>query len=330
MNLCPTRRWRPMRRLLLLAAAACLTVPPVLADTFPSRPLRLIVPWPAGGGTDVVVRVFAKYLSERLAQNVVVENRPGANGMIGTEVTARATADGYTLGIASVETHAINPQVYRKVSYDAFRQFEPVGRIGAFPYALVIHAGVPADSIESFTAYAKKKGGALTYGSWGVGSSSQVAMEMYKSAAGVDLMHVPFTGAAPALAALASGQVDALMIPVSVAASYHQSGKARILAVAAAERLPEIPAIPTLKERGFDVVGGTWLVVVAPTGVPADRVEKLNHEMESVVHDRAFIGAMQRMSVVPAGGTPAELRKMMAAEYQRWGAAVKQANIRLD
>ncbi|MFJ1255416.1 Bug family tripartite tricarboxylate transporter substrate binding protein [Cupriavidus sp. CuC1] len=317
------------RRCLLLAATV-LVIPTAFADSFPSRPVRLVVPWPAGGGTDVVVRVFAKHLSERLGQNVVVENRPGANGMIGTELTSRATPDGYTLGIASVETHAINPQVYRKVSYDAFRQFEPVGRIGSFPYALVVGASVPADSVEAFTAYAKQAGGRMSYGSWGVGSSSQVAMEMYKAATGVDMMHVPFTGAAPALAALAAGQIDALMIPVSIAAPYHRSGKARILAVAAPERLPEVPRVPTLKERGIDVIGGTWLVVVAPAGVPSGLVEKLNSEIDKVVRDRPFVEAMQRMSVLPDGGTPGEIRKMLASEYQRWGVAIKKADIRLD
>ncbi|MGT2509208.1 Bug family tripartite tricarboxylate transporter substrate binding protein [Cupriavidus basilensis] len=164
----------------------------------------------------------------------------------------------------------------------------------------------------------------------GGGNSSQVAMEMYKAATGVDMMHVPFTGAAPALAALAAGQIDALMIPASIAAPYHQSGKARILAVAALERLTEVPRVPTLKERGIDVIGGTWLVVVAPAGVPTGLVGKLNLEIDKVVRDRQFVEAMQRMSVLPDSGAPEEIRKMLASEYQRWGVAIKKANIRLD
>ncbi|MGY2491764.1 Bug family tripartite tricarboxylate transporter substrate binding protein [Cupriavidus sp. CP313] len=229
-----------------------------------------------------------------------------------------------------METHAIGPQVYRKVAYDAMRQFDPVGNIGAFPYALVIRPGLPAKSVEAFVAYAKRPDAKLTYGSWGVGSSSQVTMEMVKSVAQIDMMHVPFTGAAPALAALAGGQIDALMIPVSVAASYHESGKARILAVAAPERLSEMPRIPTLRERGLNVVGGTWLVVAAPSGMAPVLANRLNAETERVVRDPRFLEAMQRLSVVPGGGSMDDVRRMMAAEYRRWGDAIRKADIRLD
>lgn len=191
---------------------------------YPTQPIKLVVPWPAGGGTDAVSRHVAYAMALQIKQQVVVDNRPGANGMLGTEAVSRAQPNGYTLGIASVETHAINPHVYKKMGYNVQKDFTPVAWVGQFPYAMAVRPGLEVRDIAGLVALAKAQPGKLSYASWGVGSSSQIAFEMFKQAAKIDVLHVPFQGAAPAITALASNQVDVLMVPLSVAMPQQQGG----------------------------------------------------------------------------------------------------------
>jgi len=223
------RRPSSARRLLAaIAATLCLAPVPALAQ-YPDKPIRLVVPWPAGGGTDVAARAVAAPLSERLKQPVVVDNRPGANGSIGTDVVARAPKDGYTLLMVTADTNAIGPHVYPKLPYDVRKDFDSVGMAGYFPYALVTSPNFSATTVADFVAYAKKNPGKITFASWGVGSSAHVGMEMLKQQAGIFMLHVPFQGAAPAVQAVAGSQVDAMVVPVAVAEPLARAGRLRML-----------------------------------------------------------------------------------------------------
>ena len=194
--------------LLMLAAASLYAPAFAQSKVFPDHAVKLIVPFTPGGNADVVARMVAQGMTEQLKQSVIVENRPGANAMIGAEAVARAPADGYTMLLATAESHAINPHIYKKINYDAIKDFAPVGVIGHFPFALVINPKLPAQNLAEFVAYAKNNKGKLNFASWGVGSTSQIAFEQFKQATGIDGVHVPFQGAAPAITAIAGGQVE--------------------------------------------------------------------------------------------------------------------------
>jgi tripartite-type tricarboxylate transporter receptor subunit TctC len=250
-----------------LASAAMLALP--AAADYPEKPVRLIVPWPVGGGSDVVARVVAQPMGERLKQPMVVENRPGANGAIGSEVVARAAKDGYALVWVTADTHAINPHVYPKLAYDPRRDFAAVGMAGYFPYALVVNPTFPASSVAEFVAEAKKRPGKVTFASWGVGGSAHVAMEMFKQQGGFDVLHVPFQGAAPAIQAVIGGQVDSMIVPISVADPHARGGRVKMLGLAASKRFSGTPDLKTMAEQGVPVNAGTWVGIMAPAGTRA-------------------------------------------------------------
>jgi len=300
------------------------------ADTYPDRPLKLIVPWPAGGGTDAVSRHVASAVSLQLKQQVLVDNRPGANGMIGTEAVARSQANGYTLGVATVETHAINPAVYKKIAYNAQKDFTPVAWVGQFPYALTVRPGLEVTDVAGLVALARKNPGKLSYASWGVGSSSQIAFEMLKQTAKVDLFHVPFQGAAPALTALAANQVDVLMVPLSVALPQRQGGRLKILGLAAPKRLPAAPDLPTLAEQGLAVEGGTWLALLGPAGLPAPVVSQVNRAVGAALETPELRETLIKLGVEPLGAEPAEVQRRIQSESVRWGAVINTAGVQLD
>ena len=294
------------------------------------RALRVVVPWNAGGGTDAVTRAIAAALAGPLQMPVIVENKPGANGMIGMEQVARAKADGWVVGVASVETHAVNPHVYKKVPYRPLQDFTPVGMMAEFPYALVTRPTLEAKDLGAFLAAARAKPGAMTFASWGVGSSSQIAFELLKQTAKVDLLHVPFTGAAPALQAVIAGQVDAVMVPLSIAEPQWRGGKARLLGLGSAQRAAITPDLPTLGEQGVPVVGGTWLAMVGPAGMPRDQVERINKALNVALATPELRAALDKLGVQARSGTPAELGKLLETELGRWGEVVRTANVRVD
>lgn len=298
--------------------------------TYPAQPIKLVVPWPAGGGTDAVSRHVAAAMALQIKQQVVVDNRPGANGMLGTEAVARAQPNGYTLGIASVETHAINPHVYKKVGYNAQKDFTPVAWVGQFPYAMAVRPGLEVRDIAGLVALAKAQPGKLSYASWGVGSSSQIAFEMFKQAAKIDVLHVPFQGAAPAITALASNQVDVLMVPLSVAMPQQQGGRLKLLGLASAKRLPAAPDLPTLTEQGFAVEGGTWLAVMGPAGLAPSVVEQVNRAVNAALETSELRATLTKLGVEPLTSTPAGVQARIDAESARWSAVIKNAGIQLD
>lgn len=297
---------------------------------YPAQPVKLVVPWPAGGGTDAVSRHVASAMALQIKQQVVVDNRPGANGMLGTEAVSRAQPNGYTLGIASVETHAINPHVYKKVGYNVQKDFTPVAWVGQFPYAMAVRPGLEVRDIAGLVALAKAQPGKLSYASWGVGSSSQIAFEMFKQAAKIDVLHVPFQGAAPAITALASNQVDVLMVPLSVAMPQQQGGRLKLLGLASAKRLPAAPDLPTLTEQGFSVEGGTWLAVMGPAGLAPSVVEQVNRAVNAALDTAELRATLTKLGVEPLTSTPAGVQARIDAESARWSAVIKNAGIQLD
>lgn len=297
---------------------------------YPAQPVKLVVPWPAGGGTDAVSRHVASAMALQIKQQVVVDNRPGANGMLGTEAVSRAQPNGYTLGIASVETHAINPHVYKKVGYNVQKDFTPVAWVGQFPYAMAVRPGLEVRDIAGLVALAKAQPGKLSYASWGVGSSSQIAFEMFKQAAKIDVLHVPFQGAAPAITALASNQVDVLMVPLSVAMPQQQGGRLKLLGLASAKRLPAAPDLPTLTEQGFSVEGGTWLAVMGPAGLAPSVVEQVNRAVNAALDTAELRATLTKLGVEPLTSAPAGVQARIDAESARWSAVIKNAGIQLD
>lgn len=300
---------------------------PAQPKGFPDHAVRLIVPFTPGGNADVVARMVAQGATEQLKQSVVVENRPGANAMIGAEAVARPPADGYTMLLATAESHAINPHIYKKVNYDAIKDFAPVGVIGHFPFALVINPTLPAQNLAEFIDYAKKNKGKLNFASWGIGSTSQIAFEQFKQTTGIDGVHVPFQGAAPAITAVAGGQVDAFMVPLTVAVPQAKSGRVRLLGVTTAQRVTTSPDIPTLSEQGVAVVSGGWHVLVVPKATPAEVVAQLNRALLATTAVPAMREGLLKAGIEPANTSPAEAEKMLLAEWQRWGKAARDASV---
>ncbi len=301
----------------------------VAQAAFPDRPIRLVVGYPPGGGTDVIARIFATQMTERLKQPVVIENRPGAAGMIGTEFVANAPADGYTMIFTASDTHSINPHVYPKIRYDARRDFVPVGLAGFLTMALVTNNSQPG-TLKEFVAAARAKAGAFNFASWGVGSSSQVAMEAFLAASGMKMTHVPFQGAAPALTAVLGSQVEAFMVPMTLAEPNFRAGKLKLIGVAAPQRVPWAKDIPTLAEQGIDSDGSIWLGVLAPAKVPAEAVNAVNKALNDVIADPSVSANLYKSGFIPKGGSAQEFGAYLQREYERMGTVIRNAGIKAD
>jgi tripartite-type tricarboxylate transporter receptor subunit TctC len=310
----------------LLGIASALAPLHAVAD-YPDKPVRLIVAYPAGGATDVIARAVAARLRDRLKQAVVVENRPGASGMIGTEAVAKAAPDGYTLVFAASDTHSINPHVYPTIRYDARRDFVPVALVGWLPFGLIVSPSLQATSVAQFIAQAKQNPGKVTFASWGVGSSGHVAMEMLRGESSVNLLHVPFQGAAPALTAVMGGQVDAMLVPMVLAESNHRSGKVRLLGVASPRRFAGVPDVPTFSEQGTPLLIRTFLGIMAPAKVAPETVARLNREANTVLEDPQLRELLIKNGVEAATATPQEFQSLLDSEYARWGKTVREGHI---
>ena len=321
-----------MRRIVLAMVTTAMLAAQAVAQpkAFPDHAVKLVVPFTAGGNADVVARMVAQGMGDQLKQSVIVENRPGANAMIGAEAVARSAPDGYTMMLATAESHAINPHIYKKVNYDAVKDFAPVGVIGYFPFALVINPKLPVQNLAEFVDYAKKNKGKLNFASWGVGSTSQIAFEQFKQTTGIDLVHVPYQGAAPALTAIAGGQVDAFMVPLSVAVPQALNGRVRLLGVTTAQRVATSPDIPTLSEQGVAVVSGGWHVLVVPKATPIEVVALLNKALLATTSAPAMREALLKVGVDPASTSPMDAEKMLVAEWQRWGKIARDAAVQAD
>ena len=319
-----------INRLFLAGLLSCNLVSIGMAQSvYPSQPVRIIVPWPAGGGSDVVARALSVRLNTELKQSIVIDNKPGANGAIGTAAAARAPADGYTLIWATADTHSMNPHVYEKLGYDSINDFVPVALAGYFPYALVVNAGFPASNVTEFVDEAKKRPGQITLASWGVGGSAHVGMELFKQYSKFDVLHVPFTGAAPAITALLGGQVDSMIVPMSVAVSHIASGKVKVLGLASPKRFSTAPNIKTFVEQGVNLEIGTWVGLMAPKGTPVGVINRLNSATTAALTDPVFRdNLISNMNVEPASElTPLQFAKFAKDDYERWGKVIKNAGI---
>jgi tripartite-type tricarboxylate transporter receptor subunit TctC len=317
------------------ALAALILVAPVAssalaAESYPAKPLRMIVAYGPGGGNDVTARILGARLTETLGTNVIVENRPGATGIIGTEYVARSAPDGYTLILADAP-HAINPFVYATVKYDPIRDFEPITLVASAPVALTLHPKVPAQTVSELVAYAKSQPGKITMASGGTGTISHVAGELFQLQTSTKLNHIPFKGSGPALSDLVAGQVEAMFPPTPAAAPHVRAGRLRGLAVSAAKRSPAMPDVPTFDESGIaDYRVSNWYGVLAPAGTPANVVALLNKHIAAAVQHptvrEKFTGAL----LEPGTTTPQEFVSFLKAEAARWSQVVKTVGIKAE
>jgi tripartite-type tricarboxylate transporter receptor subunit TctC len=297
-------------------------------SAYPARPLRMVVPFPPGGGTDIVGRLLGQHLSESLGQPVVVDNRPGAGAIVGTEYVARATPDGYTL-LMAVASHAINPSVYRKLPYDTLRDFTPVTLAVAFPFVFVVHPSVQATTVKDLIALARAQPGKLTFASSGIGLSNHLAGELFKSMAGIDIVHVPYRGGGPALNDLLGGHVSMLFGTVLETLPQVHAGKLRALAVSSAKRAEFAVDLPTVAEAGLPGYAATgWYAVLLPAAVPAPLVTRLNAEITRILHLPSVKERLVGLGAEPAPTTPEQAREFIAAEVARWAKVVVQTGLR--
>jgi tripartite-type tricarboxylate transporter receptor subunit TctC len=296
----------------------------------PDKPLRLVVPFAAGGSTDVTARLVAQALGERLGQLVVVDNRAGAAGNIGAEVVARAEPDGYTLLMATSSTNATNAALYRKLSFNPVRDFTPISQIAFIPNLLVVNPEVPVKSVAELVAYAKAKPGQLNYGSGGSGSSLHLAAALFAQRAGIDLVHVPYRGGAPVAADLVSGKIQLSFSPLIEVLQQVRAGKLRALGVTTARRSALLPDIPTISEvlPGYEVA--LWNGIVGPAGLPAPVVARLASELVAIIGSPEMRARLAEQGSDPVGSTPQEFTAFVAAEQPKWAELVRISGATVD
>ncbi len=302
-----------------------------LSQDYPSRPIRIIVPFPAGGTADLLARQIGQTMSEALRQQVVIENRPGAGGNIGADLAAKSKPDGYTLLMGTVSTHAINPNLYPKMPYDPVKDFAPVTMVARMPNLLVVHPSVPASNVAELIALAKTRPGALAFASAGNGTTQHLAGELFKKMAGVDMIHVPYKGNAPAVTDLVGGQVQVMFDNIPVSLQQVRAGKLRALAVTGPARSPVLPELPTLAEAGLPGYSITsWFGLYAPSGTSPQIIERLNREANKALATAQIRRRLTDQGIEPAGGTPGQFADFMRAELVKWGKIVRESGARVE
>jgi tripartite-type tricarboxylate transporter receptor subunit TctC len=299
------------------------------ADTYPSRPVRLIVFYAAGGGNDIIARLMGQWLSERLGQSFVVENRPGGGGNLGTEYVVRAAADGYTLLLSS-SANVVNTSLYDTLDFDFVRDIAPVASISYEPNIMVVNPSVPAKTVPEFIAYAKANPGTINFASAGIGSSQHMSGEMFKMMAGIDMTHVPFRGTAPALTSLLGGQVQVMFASMPAALPYIRADKLRALGVTIAKRSDVLPDVPSVSEflPGFDAA--VYYGIGAPKNTPPEIVDRLNKEINAGLADPQFKARLVELGSMVLPGSPADFGKFIANETDKWAKVVKFAHIKAE
>jgi tripartite-type tricarboxylate transporter receptor subunit TctC len=313
--------------LLLLSAANFVFA----QEVYPSRPIRLVVPFPAGGAVDIMARDLGQRITEAWRQQVVIDDRGGANGAIGSELVAKAKPDGYSLLMGSAGTHAINPRLYAKLPYDAVKDFIAVALVANLTNVLVIHPSLPAKTVKELIALAKSKPGVLTYASSGNGSSQHLSTELFKSMTGTDLTHVQYKGAGPALTDVIGGQISLTITAMSATLPYIQSGRLRVLGVTTAKRSPTLPQVPTIAEagvRGYE--SNNWVGVFAPVATPVDIVTKLNNEIMRIQDTLEMRSRLETLGAEFAPNTPEQFGAFQRAEIAKWAKVIKESGARID
>ncbi|MCD0505203.1 tripartite tricarboxylate transporter substrate binding protein [Bordetella petrii] len=322
---------RLARRLLIpaLGAAALLSGSPAHA-AFPERPVTLVVPFAPGGGTDTIARTLAEGMGKDLGQTVIVENRPGAGTVIGTQFVARSEPDGYTLVMATF-AHAVNPSLHKNLPFDTDKAFAPVALVAHSPNILVVNPKEPFQNVQQLLDYARANPGKLNYGSFGNGTSAHLAGELFKRLAKVDLVHVPYKGSAPALNDLMGGQIQLMFTTVASVASHIKSGKLRALAVTSAERSKAFPDLPTLAEAGVPgYQAESWYGLYAPAGTPPAALQRLNAAVAKAVQSPAFQQRVAEEGLIVEVGPPGQLTQYVQAEEKRWGQVVRDAKLQQE
>jgi len=319
-----------MKRLLVLALAAgfaSLTS----AQPYPTKPIKLVAPSTPGDAPDVIARLVADKLSTALGQQVVVENRPGAGGVVGSDYVAKAAPDGYTLIMGNAGSHGINAAVYSKLPYDIQRDFAPVSQVAVAPNVMVINPSVPASTVAEFIAYAKANPGKLSYASGGNGSSAHMSMELFKSMSGIDIQHVPYKGSSPALTDVVSGQVVAFIGNMPPTVPLIKAGKLRAIAVTTKSRSALMPELPTITEAGlpgFETVA--WFGVLAPAGTPPEVVNRLSAEIAKIAKSPEIREKLVAMGAEPVGSTPEEFKAVIDRDIAKWKPLAQKVGIKID
>jgi len=304
--------------------------PAQTADGWPNKPLRFILPFPPGGGTDILGRLIADRMTASLGQPVVTENRGGAGGNVGAEAAARSAPDGYTLVLVAPSL-AISPSLYSKLNYDPVKDFAPVSLVATVPNVMVTHPSVPANTLAEFIRFAKTKPGGMNFGSGGSGTSNHLAGELFNIVAGVKLVHVPYKGVNLAMNDVLSGQIHLVVIGVPAAAPHIKAGKLRALALVAPQRASALPEVPTVAEAGlpnFEVT--TWYGILAPAGTPKPIVTRLNAELVKIMHAPEMKDRLATMATDPVTSTPEEFADYIKREIVKWGEVVRQAGLKAD
>ncbi|MBB1630152.1 tripartite tricarboxylate transporter substrate binding protein [Cupriavidus sp. UME77] len=316
---------------LCIPLLACVTASVSAQSDWPNRVITYVVPYPAGGTTDILARLIAQKLGQALHTTVVVENRPGATGAIGSAFVARAPADGYTLLGASTASHAINPALNPKLPYDAIKSFEPVVMIGTIPSVLIVGPNSPYRNVQALLAAAKAKPGAVTFASGGSGTILQMSGELLKEERKVDMTHVPYKGDVPAIQDVMAGHVDFMFAPTAPILPHVQGGKLRALGVATKARVASLPAVPTMAEAGVpDFEAEQWQAVFAPAGTPATIVQRLNTEINRILKDPEVVAHLDKLGVKVVGGTPQQLSAFQKADIAKWARVGKAAGVTLE
>lgn len=298
---------------------------------YPDKPVRLVVPFPPGGATDLLAREIGNALQARLQQTVVIENRPGAGGNIAAAAVARAPADGYTLLFGTFGSLAVNKSLYDKPGYDPLKDLAAVASVAYLPNVLVVHPDVPARNVAELLALARREPGKLTYGSFGSGSSSHLAGELFTHLAGVRIEHVPYKGSAPAMTDLIGGRLTMMFDSISTALPYVRDGRVRPLAVTTQKPAEQLPGVPTLADAGVPGYELTaWFGVAAPAGTPKPVIDRLNADINASLKQPELVGKLGRQGTVPFVSTPDQFGSYIRAQYQKWDALIKSAGIRLD
>ena len=322
-----------MKRTLIAAALGTLLAAPLTSGTafaqdYPTRSIRMVVPFAPGGGTDFSARTIAQAMTDSFGQTVIVDNKPGAATNIGAEIVAKAAPDGYTLLLSSGSTFAINPAISKKTPYDTFRDFTPVGSFSRYLLLLVVAPDVPVKSVQEFIAYAKARPGQVSFGSPGLNSSHQLAMELFSQRTGLSMIHVPFKGAAPAMQEIIAGRVNSMFQDLATAQQQIRAGKLRALGVASDKRFQSLPEVPTIGESGIaGYDAAAWIGIVAPTGTPAAIVNKLNAVMNKLLANPALLQKLADTGAEPLPGTPAQFGALLRSEADKWADVIRKAKL---
>jgi tripartite-type tricarboxylate transporter receptor subunit TctC len=312
--------------------SAIFTVPGVaLAQQYPSKPIRIIVAYTPAGATDILARVIGQKMSESFGQPVIIDNRPGANGNIGTDVAAKATPDGHTLIMVTAGTHGINPSLYRKLPWDAVKDFAPVSLVAMVPNILVVNNSVPVKSVKDFIAYLKANPNKFNYGTPGNGSTAHLSMEMFKTATGTSIQHIPYKGSAGVMADVIGGQIIATLDNLPPYMQQVKAGKLRALAVSAAKRSPAVPDIPTIAESGVPGYNsGSWFGLLAPAGTPKPVIDKLATETQRILKLPDVAERLSGLGAESVGDRPEQFAAHIKSEIAKWAKVIKDANVELQ